>query len=260
MASGYAKNIEATLIFGKRWREPMYELLDNPIWNALSKEQSGFSVGDEFARRFLPSIGPLSGLSEQSVAAYASLKQLCKSDEQLVLFLPEPPSIPADWHLDVDGRLVQMVLEQEADRGLEQGDGPQAEKTGFEKISRLTQADVPEMLELTHMTKPGPFREQTHELGAYLGIRIQGQLVAMAGERLKPSGLVEVSAVCTHPQFQGQGYAQALISAVCQQIKAQHKTPFLHVWSENARAIQVYEKLGFRIRRKLYLAVVSHSA
>jgi len=236
----------------------MYALLDNPIWHALSSEQLEFSEGDVLARRFLPAIGPLAGLLEQSLSAYDSLKRLCKPDEQMVLFLPEPPALPADWHLDVGGMLTQMVLEVDIETMIK----PESQSTwnGTAKISALTQADVPDMLELTHLTKPGPFRERTHELGLYMGVHDQNQLAAMAGERLNLPGFVEVSAVCTHPQFQGKGYAQALISSVCQQILAQNKMPFLHTRPDNDRAIQVYEKLGFRTRRMLYLAVVRHSA
>ncbi len=112
------------------------------------------------------------------------------------------------------------------------------------------------MVELTALTKPGPFGPRTHELGHYVGIRDGGKLVAMAGERLKVPGYTEVSAVCTHPDHLGKGYAAALISEVMRAIRERGETPFLHVRAHNRRAIAVYERLGFRIRWQGHVAVL----
>lgn len=116
------------------------------------------------------------------------------------------------------------------------------------QVEQLSIADADEMLALTQLTKPGPFGKRTSELGAYLGIRDRGRLVAMAGERLRVPGFTEVSAVCTHPEFQGRGYARLLISAVIRRITERGDTPFLHVAQVNTRAIRVYEDLGFKTR------------
>ena len=123
-------------------------------------------------------------------------------------------------------------------------------------IQPLGDADVSEMLELTALTDPGPFRSRTIELGGFIGIREDGRLAAMAGRRLALPGFTEVSAVCTHPDFRGRGYAQALVSAVSRAIQEQGETPILHVYSSNSAAIRVYESLGFVLRRKLHVAVV----
>ena len=104
------------------------------------------------------------------------------------------------------------------------------------------------MLELTALTKPGPFGSRTHELGTYLGIRCEGQLVAMAGERLKVPGYTEVSAVCTHPEHTGKGYARVLMTEIMRSIGERGETPFLHVRLDNVRAVEIYERLGFRTR------------
>lgn len=181
-------------------------LLDNPIWQALSTSQSDLMEGDIFARRFPDTIGPLAGMLDQSANSYASLAQLVQPGEQLVLFLPDEPVVPSDWIVDVNGLLTQMVYESVPDLPRD------------DSIDELSEADIPEMLALTHLTKPGPFRQKTIELGTYLGIRAAGQLVAMAGERLDMTGYTEISAVCTHPDFQGKGYAQALITAVVRNI------------------------------------------
>lgn len=233
-------------------RKPMH-VLDNPIWHALTSGQQTLAEGDDWARRFPAAIGPLAGMADQSDRAYASLAKLAKPEEQLVLFLPEPSDPPDGWSLDVDGVLTQMVFE---------GEELPDDSTFRELIETMTVEDIPDMLELTRLTQPGPFRQRTNELGLYLGIHADGpagsQLAAMAGERLKPPGFTEVSAVCTHPEFQGRGYAQTLIRSVVRHIKQQGRTPFLHSRPDNAPAIRVYEKLGFRMRRLIHLAVVRH--
>jgi len=106
------------------------------------------------------------------------------------------------------------------------------------------------------LTKPGPFFRRTPELGSYLGVREKGELVAMAGERLRPLGHTEISAVCTHPEYRGRGYASSLVSMLIQRITKRDEIPFLHVRTENIGAIRVYEKLGFKTRRIINIAIV----
>ena len=112
------------------------------------------------------------------------------------------------------------------------------------------------MVALATLTKPGPFGRRTHELGTYLGIRCDGKLVAMAGERLKVPGYTEVSAVCTHPDHLGKGYARALMTEIMRGIRDVGDIPMLHVRADNARAIELYERLGFRTRFAGHFAVL----
>jgi predicted GNAT family acetyltransferase len=128
-----------------------------------------------------------------------------------------------------------------------------------QEFIRLTQADAPEMLALTELTKPGPFGARTHEMGEYFGIRRAATLVAMAGERLRLPGYTEISAVCTHPGHLGRGYASALMEMLVERICSRGELPFLHVRSENVRAIQVYEHLGFRKRASLHYVYCARS-
>ena len=120
-----------------------------------------------------------------------------------------------------------------------------------EGYGALTDSDAPEMLALAQLTKPGPFSTATHKLGQFIGVRIDGRLAAMAGERMKVDRHSEVSGVCTHPDFQGRGYAAILSRAVAQRIIDRGETPFLHAFESNAGAIALYEKLGFSIRTRL---------
>ena len=117
----------------------------------------------------------------------------------------------------------------------------------------LVPSDYPAMVELAHLTEPGPFRHRTAELGDFFGILAGDRLLAMAGERTRVPGFTEVSGVCTHPDARGRGYAHTLIARVHQQIRARGDIPYLHSWSSNASAIAVYHRLGYALRRRFHL-------
>jgi ribosomal protein S18 acetylase RimI-like enzyme len=222
-------------------------VLDNVVWNALSTRQAQFAEGDELAKRFLCEIGPLAGLREQSHDAYRSLSQLLKPGEPVALFLDADPQLPQDWQMILHKPIVQMIC-------LNPPVAPQNQGIVFEPLG---DADVPAMLELTALTEPGPFRQRTYELGGFLGIRQQGRLAAMAGQRLAPPGYTEVSAVCTHPDFRGRGYAQLLVAEVARRIQASGETPFLTAYEHNTGAIRVYQAVGFELRRTLHVVVTA---
>jgi predicted GNAT family acetyltransferase len=152
--------------------------------------------------------------------------------------------VPRDWQVDRSRWIDQMICEAPLDPP------PVAPLP-------LGITDVPEMLELTAVTDPGPFSPQTIQMGNYFGIRASdGRLVAMAGERLRSAAFAEISAVCTLPEFRGRGYARDLVTFLAAQILAAGKTPFLHVKSENGAKV-VYHKIGFRLRAEIWLTVVS---
>jgi GNAT superfamily N-acetyltransferase len=221
-------------------------LLDEPMWNALTTAHSHFSTGDGRARAYLPAIGPLSGLAEQSPAAYEDLHRLAAPDGVHVLFLQEPPVPRAGWTLIRGGLIDQMVF---SGSHLDPAPHPAG-------MRLLTAADVPAMVELATLTEPGPFRDRTHELGAFYGITDSGRLLSMAGQRMRVPGYVEVSAVCTHPDARGRGYARLLMSVVMQIILDAGDTPFLHTFADNHAAIRVYHALGFEKRHTFHLAVL----
>ncbi|MFE3150571.1 GNAT family N-acetyltransferase [Streptomyces sp. NPDC059218] len=147
----------------------------------------------------------------------------------------EPP--PADWETVFRAEGVQLV-----DAGVAAAPFPEA--------VRLGPADVPEMLELVERTRPGPFLPRTVELGTYLGVRREGVLVAMAGERLHLPGWSEISAVCTDESVRGQGLGTGLVHAVAHEIRQRGETPFLHAAASNTHAVRLYESLGFVLRRR----------
>ncbi len=225
-------------------------VLDNVIWQALTSRDAQFAESFEEARRFVRDVGPLGAFREHGAQGYASLAGLVEAGGTVGLFLDDPYEVRDGWDFVVGAPLLQMICDN--------GSKPTQPDPGsaIPGLVELSAQDSPEMIELTAMTKPGPFGPRTHELGTYLGIRSQGKLVAMAGERLKVPGHTEVSAVCTHPEHTGKGYAAILMSEVMRRIRERGETPFLHVRADNGRAIEIYKRLGFRERKLGHFAVL----
>jgi predicted GNAT family acetyltransferase len=179
-----------------------------------------------------------------SPEAYRSLAEALQPEGGAGLLFDAAPDIPADWTVSRSMAISQMIADSVHAAGHEH------------RFVELGEANVAEMLALCELAKPGPFGPRTYELGTYLGIRVGGDLVAMAGERLRLTGFTELSAVCTHPDHRGRGYAQVLVAELARRILEREEMPFLHVRTDNADAIHVYEKLGFRLRRLIHLAIV----
>ena len=215
------------------------------IFEALATRQAGFSQTAGKARRFLPEIGPLAGFSEPADPDFDALAQLVCGGP-VAIFLGTPFQARAGWRVLFGASLVQMVWQGSE---LPEADSPAP-------IVKLGAEDSADMVELTAMTKPGPFGPRTHELGSFFGIRIGCKLVAMAGERLKVDGYTEVSAVCTHPDYLGKGYAAALMRTVMRGILECGETPLLHSRADNGRAIALYDRLGFRHREAGHFVVL----
>lgn len=220
--------------------------LENVIWQALTTRQARFAEGSNGARRFIREVTLLSGFPEPNDEGYEALARLVGPNGTAGVFLSERYQDRPGWECIAGAALTQMICEN----------GHTTAARSDLQIIQLGDKDSPDMLELTALTKPGPFGPRTHELGYYVGIRDDGKLIAMAGERLKVPGHTEVSAVCTHPNYLGKGYAGALMLEVMRGIGSRGETPFLHVRSDNARAIALYERLGFRTRWEGHYAVL----
>ena len=230
--------------------------LDNVIWQALTTRQTHCAEICGEARWFVRDITLLSAFREPSDKGYDSLADLAGPGGTAALFLDEPYRARPGWELIAGPPLLQMVFEN----GNLSAQPDASRSAASATIIELNQQESPEMLELASLTKPGPFGTRTHELGTYLGIRRRvrekDKLVAMAGERLKVPGHTEVSAVCTHPDHTGQGFAGILMTEVMRRIIARGETPFLHVREDNLRAIELYHRLGFRKRLRSHLALL----
>jgi ribosomal protein S18 acetylase RimI-like enzyme len=211
--------------------------LDNIMWHSLSGPHLQFAQGDEHARRYAPDIGPFGAVPDEPTPEdFSALRALVGPGGVALLFRTNAP-VPQGWEVldTIDG--VQMVWPLRAPRiDIDQ------------RIVTLGSEDVDEMISLTARTKPGPFAPRTAALGTYVGVRLDGQLVAMAGQRARTDSHVEISAVCTDVQFVGQGLGRALVHAQVGLILAEGKIPMLHASASNARAIALYEYLGFHHR------------
>jgi predicted GNAT family acetyltransferase len=135
----------------------------------------------------------------------------------------------------------------------------EARGTDDPEVISLSDVDAKDMHDLVEKTKPGPFGKRTHEMGNYIGIRDRGRLIAMAGERMRFDGYVEISAVCVDDDWRGRGLAGRLVNLLCREIEQRGETPFLHVFSDNRSAIGLYERLGFELRRTFVLTRIKHA-
>lgn len=217
--------------------------LDRPAWTALQTTQRHLAQGEGAALRYDGDYAIFAATGDHAPASLAALGALIgATGPAIVLEKASLPSVPGARVAKYRAG-VQMVAE-----ALNPGAGI--------AFLELGDADAAEMLALATLTEPGPYFRRTHRLGNFIGIRDEGRLVAMAGERMKPQGFTEVSGVCTHPDWRGRGYAGKLMRVVAERIVARGETPFLHAYADNRGAIALYESLGFRTRCEVHVTVL----
>lgn len=221
-------------------------LLDNPIWHALNSYHDHLAIRGEGTSRYPPDILGVAALPENSRVGFTKLRGLVENNE-LVGVAGSLPKDLSGWEVVHSDQAWQLIHED------------LKPATRVDTIV-LTSEDVPEMLDLVNLAQPGPFAPRAIELGQFLGVRQDGHLVAMAGQRLHLPGFCEVSAVCTHPDYRGRGYAGALTTMVAESILERQETPFLHVAPGNDRALRLYLKLGFRIRTEIQFSILKRLA
>ena len=216
--------------------------LDNAVWHALTSMHAHLAQGDGLARRYPLHLAPFAAVREQTPEGFAALARALHPEGMAALFItPLEPPLPGWTHLRTF-KVMQMACEK-------------LEPTFEPEMVELQAQDMPDMLELVRLTEPGPFKEHANELGRFYGVRDNGKLVAMAGERIRLTGFTEISAVCTHPEFQRRGLARGLMHRIAREILARDEMPFLHVAAGNTNAIRAYETLGFK-QRQMFTAVV----
>lgn len=218
----------------------MNDLLQNPVFNALSTGDQQLSFGTGHVKYFDAEVSPYAGFPEDYADGFSDLYELLPAGRRILFARPTPIEAPKGWQLQHEIEGLQFVYKNSNHI-----------EGGFSSIVPLTTAHVDEMIELVRLTKPGPFDKRTIEFGSYHGIFVNGQLAAMTGQRLHVADHTEVSAVCTHPDHLGKGYASALMQHQMQIILNNGQTPFLHVRNDNDRAIAVYERLGFVVSRPM---------
>lgn len=223
--------------------------LDQPVWDSLAGRQQALSVGGPLARRYAPGVNVFAAACDDGPEALAALAALITPEAPAYLAQARPLVLPPGCTALKTALGLQMVASR-----------PQPPGPPDPEILVLGPADEAEMLALAQLTEPGPFLPHTPRMGRFIGIRIGGRLAAMAGERMRPAGHVEISGVCTHPDFRGRGLARRLSAAVAQAIEAEGERPFLHAWRTNEAAIALYTGLGFVPRADMQIAVVARAA
>jgi predicted GNAT family acetyltransferase len=222
--------------------------LDRPVWASLTHAPH-LAEGGDLAKRFRRDVNVFASARDDSVASLAALRELVLEDE--TVFVLQVPAI----------RVPQGLVAARAAQGVQMlATRPIASQAGDSAIVELGRDDAPEMLALARLTEPGPFLARTDTMGRFIGVRINGRLAAMAGERMRFPGFTEVSGVCTHPDFRGQGLARRLSSVVASGIQQRGEQPFLHAWKTNEAAIALYESLGFKVRAVVQVAVFKREA
>lgn len=222
-------------------------VLDRPVWESLSTRHASLSLGGELAKRYQHDVNLFASARDESQEALNALAALVEPGEHVYVLQVPTIAVPPALRATKTAPGVQMVAMCSIDA--EPADG----------IVTLGDVDAPEMLALARLTQPGPFLARTHVMGTFRGIRIDGRLAAMAGERMHVPGCTELSGVCTHPDFRGRGLARRLSTIVANAIQARGETPFLHAWKDNHPAIALYEKLGFRLRAEVNVAVLERA-
>ncbi len=221
-------------------------LLDKPGWYALNSHHHHLAIWGNIAVRYQPDTLILGAMPRNTPSRLDDLRSLFEVDEMVYLLGDLPKDLPG-WEVVQTGQYPQMICED-------------LKPTPHVDATHLTTDDVPNMLGLVELTQPGPFLHRTIEVGQYLGLYQDGQLVAMAGERLHLTGFCEISAVCTHPDYRGRGYAGALTTMVAESIIGREEMPFLHLSPTNDVAMKLYKKLGFRVRKEIKLALLKSIA
>lgn len=223
--------------------------LDRPVWASLTTHLAAWAEGGPLALRFQRDVQAFVSAVDDGAAAAQALGELVLPGEQVFMAqataITTPPglvTLKAAPVLQMLGAVATSATEDTHD------------------VLELGDADAPEMLALAQLTRPGPFKARTHRLGRFIGVRRHGQLVAMAGERLRQPGFTEVSGVCTHPDCRGQGLARRLSALVAARIRARGEQPYLHVWADNTAAIALYQALGFRVRATINVAQLERPA
>jgi ribosomal protein S18 acetylase RimI-like enzyme len=222
----------------------MTHILDRPIWSALGSRHAGLAEGGALARRYDPGIVPFAAARDNSRESLDALAALAGPDEALVLLQADEAVPPSGFVVDLAAEGVQMLAERPP--------APIAD----ERVQRLGEHNAAEMLELATLTKPGPFSLKALSLGEFWGVRENGKLVAMAGERMKQDGFAELSGVCAHPDARGRGFARLVSVVVANRIMERGEQPYLHAFAANTAAIALYESIGFRLRRMMNVAMI----
>jgi ribosomal protein S18 acetylase RimI-like enzyme len=233
-------------LFMKQILDSMERILDNPTYHAMMSGNSGLALGSSQVRYFPQEVSPFVGLPDFGEVSFAELAAVLPAERsRVVVVSPDEIAIPVPWKVNYHGVGLQMLGEQSR--------GPLPDRWEFVP---LRMEHVSSMVALAKLTNPGPFGERTIEFGGFVGVFDEERLMGMSGHRLHPSPYVEISGVCTHPDYARRGLGAALTYYQVERIRERGEVPILHVWAHNVGAIRVYERLGFVTRRQLHFYMI----
>lgn len=212
--------------------------LDNPVWESLSGRHQHLAIGGDLAKRHFPDVIHLAAVVEDTEQAFTQLASIVDVGETILI--AEMSGVQNNhWEILQQVMTSQMIYSKLIA-------APQHDVN----IQALTAKDISDMMALIELTKPGPFKERTIEMGIFIGIYQDNQLIAMAGNRICTPNYREISGVCTHPDYRGKGYGSLLTKLLVHQFQQDGITPFLHVFTTNENAIRLYQKLGFETHQE----------
>ncbi|MBY0557615.1 MAG: GNAT family N-acetyltransferase [Burkholderiaceae bacterium] len=227
-------------------------LLEHIFWAALTGPHAAFASGSGGARRYVAGFSPIIAFADPQQPDFDGLREVCASGEHFYCDSWQGAA-PPGWQIDVESSMFRMVWD-----GPQPAPGSDQDADAAPQAIPLQAAHAAQALALAQLCKPGPFGLRTIELGEYWGVFEHGELIAMAGERLRAPGLCEISGVCTHPAAQGRGLASALIRKLMRRQLLRGATPFLHVMHDNP-AHQLYQRMGFRDFRHTVVRVLART-
>lgn len=225
----------------------MKHALDRAAYAALVSRHKALAQGQGGALRYDPGVVPFAATRDDAPEDVAELARLIGQGESAAFLQADPVVLPPELKPTLEADGVQMIAA--------------APVASFEdeRVTQLGRADAAEMLALATLTRPGPFTLRALDLGRFWGVRDEGRLIAMAGERMAPTGYTELSGVCSHPDVRGRGFGRLMSRYVAGRISAKGDTPFLHAFASNVAAIRLYESIGFELRKPVYLVVAGRA-
>jgi ribosomal protein S18 acetylase RimI-like enzyme len=221
------------------------DLLNNPVYQGLTSGDQHLSFGTEKVKFFNETVSPFAGFEDGYDNGFEDLYDLLPPGRVILYATPGKIHRHKGWQLLDDVKGLQFIF----NAGSDAGRGP------FNPVP-LQEQHIEQMMQLAALTKPGPFGPRTIDFGNYFGVFENKKLAAMTGQRLHPQQFTEISAVCTHPDHLGRGYASSLVLHQAHLIRQQGQTPFLHVREDNRRAIEMYQRIGFTISRNMNFYVM----
>lgn len=223
----------------------MKHLLDRPIWSALATRHAPLAEGAGLAKRYPPSVSPFAATARDDDDSLHALGTMTAPGVPQALLMADEIRLPDGLQIEKSAAGVQMMA------------GREFERVDDERVQALSADDAEEMLTLARLTEPGPFSLKALCLGRFWGVRENGRLIAMAGERLKQPGYTELSGLCTHPDYRKRGLGRLLLKFAAGEICAVGDVPYLHAYAANTKAIALYEAIGFKHRTDVNVAFIA---